>query len=110
MLSELFEPKPDLKASYSLMDASLVFIDSKHGGTICSICHVHIQDKTPSSKARHIKTKMHQSAIKLALSELPVTDSFLKHGQVERNDLLADNGDSSETFFQDITTLNDQWE
>jgi hypothetical protein len=48
------------------MDEFTVFKDSPERGTTCSICHVEIQAKTPSSKARHLKTKMHRNAIQLA--------------------------------------------
>lgn len=77
------------------MDASLVFTDSKERGTTCAICHVHIQDKTPSSKARHVKTKMHQIAIQSALSDL--SNTYLKH-KSKRNIVIAENVESHYTL------------
>lgn len=88
------------------MDASVVFIDSKEGGTSCSICQVHLRDKTPSSKARHLKTKMHQTAVQLVLSEFSRTYVPLKNVHVEeRNDHVVENGESS--FFHDIIGLKE---
>jgi hypothetical protein len=84
------------------MDASLVFIDSPERGTVCIICHVLIQDKTPSSKARHLRTKMHQNSVRLALSQTSKDLSKFENqdGKQEKKSAsdLASNGDSENSM------------
>jgi hypothetical protein len=92
------------------MDKSLVFIDSTNRGTTCTICNVYIQDKTPSSKARHERTKMHQqfwlqNLATASKDDLPKNKEApeKKNERDFSDDIIDGNGESSkEVSWNDI--------